>query len=155
MAGKRCRCVCPKRNQELQKLDKVEIIGYTIIEGEKMSIKKFHRDTGFEQGAIKEIFHGLQRFSQLRYTQHAKLETIKDRYAIIPVVKLHHINPADIFEYTREDGQIVKFAIRIRSFDNNLDFCYSISLDGNVVTAWANDKADSHRTLNEALYERV
>jgi hypothetical protein len=120
-----------------------------------MVTNKFHRDIGFEPGAIKEIMAGLGRFSQLRYTQHAKFETIKDRYSIIPVIKLSDIKPEEIFEYTREGNRIVKFAVRLTGLDRVLDFCYSVSLDGNVITVWANTKEDSHRTLNEGLYARV
>jgi hypothetical protein len=120
-----------------------------------MNTVKFHREVGFEPGAIEEIIAGLKRLSSLRYTQHAKFETIKDRYSIIPVVKLEDIKPEEIFEYTREGNQIVKFAVRLTGLDRVLDFCYSISLDGNVITVWANTKEDSHRTLNEGLYTRV
>ena len=120
-----------------------------------MTTNKFHKDIGFEPGAIKEIIASLSRLSTLRYTQHAKLETIKDRYSIIPVIKLSDIKPEEIFEYTREGNEIVKFAIRLTGLDKTLDFCYSVSLDGNVITVWANTKEDSHRTLNEGLYRRV
>jgi lantibiotic modifying enzyme len=120
-----------------------------------MNAQKFHREVGFEATALKEIQDGLRRLYQLRYTQHAKLETIKDRYSIIPVIKLSDIKLSDIFEYTKEQGEIVKFAVRVTSYDKALDFCYSISLDGNVITVWANTKEDSHRTLNERAYARV
>lgn len=120
-----------------------------------MSMVKYHKSIGFEPRAMKEIFESLQRVSQLRYTQHAKLETIKDRYAVIPPVKLQYIRPENIFEYTRENGRIIKFVARLTHLDNNLDFCYSISTEGIVITVWANEKNDDHRTLNESSYRRV
>ena len=120
-----------------------------------MGTQRFHKEVGFESGALKEIFGRLQRFSQIQYTRHAQLETIKDRYATIPVLKLVDIKPNDVFEYTKELGEITRFAIRIKNFDKGLDFCYSVSLDGNVITVWANTKEDSHQTLNVAQYVGV
>ena len=124
-----------------------------------MSITRFHKEVGFEPGAIKEIFNILWSLSSLRYTQHAKMETIKDRYAIIPVIKLSDIKPEDIFEYTKDDGELEQFMVRINPPTGAFSYCYSISVrpetKGNIVTVWANTKYDSHRTLNTRIYERV
>ena len=114
---------------------------------------KFHKEVGFEPGATEEIMAALGRLSRLTYTRHAQLETIKDRYKIIPVLKLADIEPDDIFEYTRMGGRIERIAIRVKKFDQWFDFCYSVSLEGMVVTAWANSKDDDHSTLRRREYE--
>jgi hypothetical protein len=120
-----------------------------------MNAQKFHRELGFEHGAIKEIFDDFRFVPRLSYNRHAKMETIKDALAIVPVIKKEDVRPEDVFEYTREGLQITKFVIRVSKFDNAKDFCYAIDADGTVLTVWANDKDDLHETLKPFPYERV
>lgn len=120
-----------------------------------MNQSKFHKEVGFEEGAAARILAGIKLNPAIRYTRHAQPETIKDRYQIIPVVKLADLKAEDIFEYTKEGNQIVKAAFRVKHLSPTLDFIYSVSLDGNVLTCWANTKEDSHRTLNRDIYQKA
>ena len=123
-----------------------------------MSTKKYHKEVYFEGGATERFMASLASNirvgqEQLTYSMHAKLETIKDRYQIIPVLRPSDLKAEDIIEYTKENGAIVKALFRISTLSLRFDFSYSVSVDGRVLTCWANTKDDRHRTLNKNLYE--
>lgn len=125
-----------------------------------MNTTKYHKEVGFENQAIEhivaEILNSVAPLDeQIDYTLHAKLETIKDRYQIVPVLTKNNLKKEDIIEYTKENGKIVKALFRIKNLSNRFDFTYSVSLDGKVLTCWANRKDDVHRTLDKNKYERV
>ena len=118
-----------------------------------MNPKKWHKEIWFEDGVEEAIRNIFASFIKLSYTRHAMLQTIQDRYGIIPTCRVSDLKDAEIFEYTKENGYLKKIAIRVKNLSNELDYCYSISVEGNVITAWANKKDDIHYTLDRKLYE--
>lgn len=119
-----------------------------------MSIKKYHKEVFFDKGLILSCFTSLST-KTLRYSRHAQLETIKDRYQTVPVITSKSLKFDDIFEYVVDNGIITKLVFRISTLSDTHDFSYSISTDGAVVTCWGNAKDDIHKTLNHSLYERA
>ena len=120
-----------------------------------MNITKFHKEVGFEKGIEEEIKKVFASFDSLNYTRHAMNQTIQDRYGIIPTCRVSDLQGAEIFEYTKANGVLQKVAIRVTNLSKDLDHCYSISVDGNVITAWTNKKDDTHYTLDKRQYEKV
>ena len=116
-------------------------------------IKRYHREVGFPEGFEKMMERYFGSFTKVTYSHHAKLETIKDRYQIIPVLQREWLNAGRCFEVFVEGGEIVKAVFRI--VGKGVDNCYSVSLVGTVVTVWANKTDDSHRTLRTELYNKV
>ena len=120
-----------------------------------MNTTKYHKEVGFEKGAEEAIKQVFASFQSLRYTRHAMTQTVQDRYGIIPVCKVSDLQDAEIFEYTKTDGILQKVAIRVSNLSKDLDHCYSVSVDGNVITCWTNKKDDVHHTLDRKQYEKV
>ena len=103
---------------------------------------RFHRDVKFEELAEKKILAALRALpGELTYSRHAKLQTVHEKYGIIPVLKKEFLRETDLFEYHKSDtGAIEKAVFRIDWFPGKLSHCYSVSLDGVVVTCWTNEK---------------
>lgn len=58
--------------------------------------------------------------------------------------------------YERQDrtGRIQKALIRVGGLSEKYDYSYIVARDGVIITAWANDKEDTHR-LTQSLKEYV
>lgn len=117
-------------------------------------MSRYHKELGFPEGTNEKLNQFVQGLTSLRYSQHAKLETIKDRYHIVPVITKEALKVEDVFEIVTEGDEIVKAVFRV-SGENALDNCYSISKEGTVVTCWTNQSEDTHRTLDASLYARA
>lgn len=126
-----------------------------------MSELKFHKQVGFEEGALREIQSILDGIKEVGYTNHAKQKVVEIAQSyyygntIITPLKKNLLKLDDIFEYTRENGQIKKFAVQINNLSDRFNFAYSVSREGSVITCWVNAKADSHATLNRRNYQKV
>lgn len=116
-------------------------------------MKRYHKEVSFPINSNELLERYFSSFENMRYTQHAKRATIKDRYGIIPVVKKHELKSAYCFELVVESGRIIKAVFRVAGTE--YDYCYSVSCEGAIVTCWANDKNDSHATLDSTLYASV
>lgn len=117
-------------------------------------MSRYHREVGFPEWAGKRLENFLQNIECVIYSPHAKSETLKDRYHIIPVIKKSTLKVEDIFEIETEGNCVVKAVFRIKG-ENSLDNCYAVTGDGVVKTCWTNTAKDSHRTLDKSVYVTV
>ena len=116
-------------------------------------IRRFHHDIYFEPTAYTDIQRFFDIFGPIVYTHHAKLQTLEDRYGRLPILTRNQLTLDNVFEYYRDGLAISKVVLRITTLSPTLDYCYSISPDGQVITAWANSKEDTHKTLDASLYQ--
>lgn len=119
-----------------------------------METKRYHQEIGFPAWAEARLQNLLDGFDVLRYSTHAKYETIRDRYHIVPVIKKSDLRVEDVFEIEVEGNCIVKAVFRI-SGKGGYDNCYAVTGDGIVKTCWTNTKEDSHKTLDKGAYAQV
>lgn len=114
---------------------------------------KYHREVFFEVSAPRQFSDFLAALPPvLSYTHHAKLQTINDRYGIIPVLRADMLRASDVFEYVKDGGAVEKLVFRIDWLSERFSYSYSVSADGKVVTCWANEKTDVHGTLDRRAY---
>jgi len=118
-------------------------------------MQRFHRDFGFDEKIAAQIINRIHQLPKLNYTLHAKRETIEDKNAIVPIIKLSDVTYDNIREYTVEHGQVIKFIVRLQDRDPKTDFCYVIGMDGSVITVWATRKLSSQSVLRPTLYART
>ena len=116
-------------------------------------MERYHRDIGLPENAEKLLDRFFAGFNSVRYSHHAKLETIHDRYGIIPVVRKDQLKPENCFELFVYGNVIAKAVFRVEGAHS--DHCYSVSAEGIVVTCWTNAKDDAHATLDAAQYSVV
>lgn len=96
-----------------------------------------------------------QTAAALRYSRHAVAEANRDRMFDRPRV----LSPlrARLFEVVTDDqGRVIKLGYRTR-YDERRDICLVVDVRGEtwaVLTCWANDRADRHRTLRAGAYDR-
>jgi hypothetical protein len=118
-----------------------------------MDTKRYHRETGLPSDFDKLFDSYIKEFPKITYSYHAKLETIRDRYNLIPVLTKEQLRREYCFEAYVVYGRIIKAVFQLNSGDYN--YTYSVNDEGNVVTCWANAKDDSHRTLDKSVYATV
>ena len=116
-------------------------------------MSRYHKEVGFPVDAEQLIESYLAGFESIGYSTHAKYATIRDRHGIIPVLQKSDLETAECFELVVEFGRVAKAVFRVSGYD--VDYCYSVSAEGAVVTCWANTKEDSHRTLDKLAYAQV
>lgn len=108
---------------------------------------RYHREVGFPEGIAlpKGLF-------PITLSQHAREEAARDRLEL-PT----HLDTRlwVAFEVrTNEAGKVLKVAYR-RRYDDRRDAIIVVATDRMVVvTAWANHLNDSHRTLDESVYDK-
>lgn len=91
-------------------------------------------------------------------TRHAERAAQTDRYGYIPIPRTLDFRTVRPFEFTVEGGHLVKVAVRAPR-DARTDACYVLANDGDgywvLITCWANERTDTHRTLNVRRYTRT
>ena len=105
----------------------------------------------------------LQKQAKNRYSKHLlvdRLENVdykhnycdKDLQKAIDTIRNNPVEPFEV-GLTKIDGRwfVEKCCVRI-SYDNLVDICLVIGSDGTIITAWLNDKTDTHRTLKRDRY---
>ena len=117
-------------------------------------ITRHHYQVYFEENFREDLKAFLNSINAVSYSHHAKLQTIQDRYGIIPVIKKDSLPSGTPIEYYRIDGILWKVVFKFTNFNSAFDYSYTIAKDGTVVTAWANEKSDNHSTLNHTIYEQ-
>lgn len=117
-----------------------------------MAATLYHREVYFEPNASDRIAEFISRLPVLTYSRHAKLQTVRDRYGLIPVLKVSDLKASDAFEYLLDGTAIDRVVFRIEYFSGRFAYSYSVSRDGVVVTCWANEKSDGHGTLDRSRY---
>lgn len=93
---------------------------------------------------------------ELRWTNHAKSECTKDRYAVIPQFKALTLKRFAVIEVGMTDGNVSKIVFRGRLDDTNDVVIVLIpgSREWTVKTVWINRRTDSHKTLDASKYVR-
>ncbi len=118
-------------------------------------MSRYHRKVYFEPGATDSILDQLEKFGQFRPTAHCQLRSDFENVKTMPPISAENIYEDDIIEYTKENGKIIKALVRIPDLSEKLDFIYSISMAGEIITCFVNDKTDAHNTLNRQLYQKA
>ena len=116
-----------------------------------MEEARYHKRLGFPEGTDDLLSRFLDGFGSVRYSTHAKYETIQDSRGIIPVLKKSDLCADHCFEIVVVGQQIVKAAFQIIG-NKELNYAYVISCEGVVITCWANAEDDDHQTLDETKY---
>lgn len=108
----------------------------------------YHVQKGIPESVVKNL---PARVSELRYSFHAQQARFNDRYGQLPEV--HEIAAdAQIIEVEAYNDQPVKAVYR-QSYNEKIDICIVVLLDSKLVkTVWANEKNDTHRTINLSKY---
>ncbi len=127
----------------------------------------YHADIGIPWDLMAP-FNGVVH--QLEYGQHARKAAITDAVGSLLSAPLSVlINPKNVFEVEVEQGQVVKFCVRLTTGftaaphrgKNPLDLVLVLmpSLRTNralfVKTLWLNDRTDSHATLDRSKYNTL
>jgi hypothetical protein len=118
-----------------------------------MESGRYHRAVGFPEGAEETLVRFLSGFNSVRYSTHAKYETIRDSRGVIPVVKKFELRAEQCFELVAVGELIVKAAFQVPGESYN--YTYVVSSEGLVLTVWANAKDDTHQTLDKTQYAQV
>lgn len=110
----------------------------------------YHKEKGYPDNLV--LPRGFSPVIQLRYGSHARLEAMQDRYGDIQLPRSIDIRTGDIFEIGVTGNTVTKMGVRFH-YDDKLDLILIISpADGFVRTVWANEKTDTHKTLNLSKY---
>lgn len=110
----------------------------------------YHREKGFPDNV--NMPRGFSPVIRLRYGSHARQESLADRYGNITLPDIIDVRKGDIFEIGVVGNTVTKMAIRL-PYDKKLDMVLVVQPnDGFVRTVWANEKGDTHKTLNLAKY---
>jgi len=90
-----------------------------------------------------------------QYSKHC-LENLQYRVIniqyLLEYIKTLKLNVNDIFEYYKENNNIVKACYRIAW--KEFDFILVLSNNKNIITIYINSKNDEHETLKKHLYSR-
>lgn len=110
----------------------------------------YHREKGFPEDV--NLPRGFSPVMRLRYGSHARLEALQDRYGDIKLPTTIDIRTGEIFEIGVVGSTVTKMGVRF-PYNDKLDFILIIQpADGFVRTVWANEKNDTHKTLNLSKY---
>lgn len=118
-----------------------------------MESGRYHRQVGFPEGTKEALERFFAGFAAVRYSHHAKLETVTDRHGIIPIVKRSALTPERCFEIVVEGGFIVKAGFQVEGETHN--HAYVVSCEGVVITCWSDPKENQYRHLDKAQYAQV
>lgn len=120
-------------------------------------MKRYHKDIWLPDNLIeecKQLVKTPKKFSLHAYQRlNSKDRSHKvDRGLVVASLKKIQKNPPEPFEvYTNNNGKAEKFCMRGHYKKDDIIFVFTKKL---IVTFWLNDKNDSHKTLDEELYER-
>jgi hypothetical protein len=110
----------------------------------------YHKEKGFPDDLT--LPRGFNPQMRLRYGGHARQESLADRYGNIKLPDAIDIRKGDIFEVGVVGNMVTKMAVRF-PYDEKHDIVLVIQpADGFVRTVWANEKSDTHKTLNLSKY---
>jgi hypothetical protein len=110
----------------------------------------YHREKGFPEDV--RLPRGFSPVIRLRYGSHARQESLADRYGNIKLPETIDVRKGDIFEIGVIGNVVSKMAVRF-PYNDKLDMVLVIQpSDGFVRTVWANEKGDTHKTLNLSKY---
>lgn len=108
----------------------------------------FHKDVGLPQIDLPK-----GKF-QLDYGNHARQESVQDRFGEIDLPQVIDADSAEVVEVEVERGIVQKILYRFR-LDGTRDVCMPVIPRGPrmfVKTVWCNVRGDNHRTLDRSKY---
>lgn len=108
----------------------------------------YHKNIGFPSSIRVDIY-----LYSLKYGNHARYESLRDRYGIIKLPLYIDLRLVEIIEIeTFDNTNIDKFVCRM-SYNNDCDITVVFKSDGFVKTVWLNKKTDIHKTLDRTRYD--
>lgn len=122
-------------------------------------MRRYHRDLGFPEEydqRLRELNDKFNRTRKYGRTRHS-VERIKQRFNFLEIVEflsneiVFHYD--DIFECCIYNGAVQKVCYRVEF--KELALIIVLSKDKNLVTVYANNLNDNHKTLNKSLYATV
>lgn len=118
-----------------------------------MTERLYHVEIGFPAG-----FQRPTERVAINYGQHARRESMQDRYGNIPLPKGLRLARFTVIEIGMVGNTVSKILFRGR-LDERRDLCIVLIPNGDkpwfCKTVWVNVRTDKHNTLNVAKYERV
>jgi hypothetical protein len=115
-----------------------------------MNENLYHSDIMLPAGFVAPV----QKVS-LRWTDHAKAECNKDRYAVIPQFKALTLKRFRVIEVGVAAGKVSKIVFRGRLDETNdivIVLIPNSDRPWTVKTVWANKTSDKHSTLDKSKY---
>ncbi len=110
----------------------------------------YHKDIGFPEHV--RMPPGFTPRIRLRYGGHARQEALVDRYGDLRLPDVVDVSKGTVIEVGVTGNTVTKMVVRF-SYDDKKDIVLVINpADGFVRTVWANEKNDTHSTLNRAKY---
>lgn len=108
------------------------------------------KDGTYHRDIFLPIRLGFAAFA--KYSAHAREAAQNDRYGTLTLPAIISTQEAEVIEVEVSNGKPVKALLRMRH-DDTRDLCVVILLDTCVVkTVWANERTDSHNTLDTSKY---
>lgn len=120
----------------------------------KIPLRRYHHSIYFPDNTGLMCLEFFQQISDVDVTYHAAEQLMEDRRGIIPLPNkaelMHDTNTlVEIYETMNEYGvslgKIQKMLIRVHNLSEEFDYSYVLAREGFIVSAWANDKGDTHR----------
>ena len=108
--------------------------------------KLYHEAVGFPAN-----LKPWRRTLTLRATHHAQRASASDRYGAFQLPKALPCGAVRPFEIAVTDGRIEKAAYRL-PYDARFDVTVVVMWPGVIVSAWLNERTDTHATLNPSRY---
>lgn len=112
-----------------------------------MTEEKYHKQVYFQSG-MEDYIRAIIASMTFYPSRHFQTAILRRN---LPFPKKSQLMTGDIFEYTIIDGKLEKFCVRLHLTDV-LHYCYSITVNGTIVTGWKNRAEDLHFTLQRGKY---
>ena len=124
------------------------------------TMNRYHKQIGFrpqDQEQIKALCAGFNSKKGFVKTVHG-LDRLQEKFNFIEVLQFLNgkvtFDYNDVFEYYQENDRVTKVVFRI-DFNSQQDIILVLSRDKGIVTAYLNNKNDSHKTLDVGQYNAV
>lgn len=120
----------------------------------KIPLRRYHHTIHFPENVGMMCVEFFSQLNDVDVTFHAAEQMMEDRRGIIPLPsKLEIMHPTntlvEVYETMNEFGQplgrIQKMLIRVHNLSEEYDYSFVLAREGYIVSAWANDKNDTHR----------
>lgn len=108
---------------------------------------RFHRNIGFP----KRLLLPEDEYPVYK-TEHSKNRSENNKHGQFEVPDTVHVTKQNIVEVKVKDKSLWRILVR-KEYNEQYDVCYVIQFpDYELITAWRNEKDDTHETLNKDDY---